>query len=197
MTDDLQPPRGGAAGLWLLFCAVGGGAGLAFDLVLHPGRGFWLGAEPGARAVIGATVALFAVAAAVTFYPLIGWGVAPKVDQIWMSPKAAALVTKYKEPEDPPVVLGGYVEPSLVFLLGTNTQIQNGTRAANVAAQQGGLALIEDHEKVKFLTRLGQLDAIAKPLDGLSGFNYSRGRREHITVYRVTPTQQITEPPSE
>lgn len=64
MTDDLQPPRGGAAGLWLLFCAVGGGAGLAFDLILNPGRGFWLGAEPGARAVIGAAVALFAAAAA-------------------------------------------------------------------------------------------------------------------------------------
>jgi len=140
---------------------------------------------------------LFAVVAAVIFYPLIGWGVAPKVDQIWMSPKAAALVAKYKEPDDPPVVLGGYVEPSLVFLLGTDTQIQNGTRAANVAAQQGGLALIEDHEKTKFLTRLGQLDALAKPVSGVSGFNYSRGRREHITVYRVTPTQQIMEPPSE
>jgi 4-amino-4-deoxy-L-arabinose transferase-like glycosyltransferase len=140
---------------------------------------------------------IFAVAAAVTFYPLIGWGVAPKVDQIWMSPKAAALVAKYKEPHDPPVVLGGYVEPSLVFLLGTNTQIQNGTRAATIAAQQGGLALIEDHEKPKFLAQIGAMDATAKPLDGVSGFNYSRGRREHITVYRVTPTQQIMEPPSE
>jgi 4-amino-4-deoxy-L-arabinose transferase-like glycosyltransferase len=140
---------------------------------------------------------IFAVAAAVTFYPLIGWGVAPKVDQIWMSPKAAALVAKYKEPHDPPVVLGGYVEPSLVFLLGTNTQIQNGTRAASIAAQQGGLALIEDHEKTKFLTQLGKMNAIAQPLGGVSGFNYSRGRREHITVYRVIPAQQIMEPPSE
>jgi 4-amino-4-deoxy-L-arabinose transferase-like glycosyltransferase len=140
---------------------------------------------------------LFAVAAAVTFYPLIGWGVAPKVDQIWMSPKAAALVDKYKEPGDPPVVLGGYVEPSLVFLLGTKTQIQNGTRAADAVAKQGGLALIEDHEKTKFLTRLGQLAALPTPLDGVSGFNYSRGRREHITVYRVTPTSQVTEPPQE
>ncbi|MGN6516997.1 MAG: ArnT family glycosyltransferase [Rhizomicrobium sp.] len=140
---------------------------------------------------------LFAVAAAVTFYPLIGRGVAQKVDQIWMSPKAAALVAKDKRPGDPPVVLGGYVEPSLVFLLGTDTQIQNGTRAANVAAHQGGLALIEDHEKAKFLTRLAQLDATAKPIDGVSGFNYSRGRREHITVYRVTPAKEISEPPQE
>jgi len=140
---------------------------------------------------------ILAVAAAVTFYPLIGWGVAPKVDQIWMSPKAAALVDKYKEPHDPPVILGGYVEPSLVFLLGTKTQIQNGTRAANIASQQGGLALIEDHERPKFLAQLAETRASAKALDGVSGFNYSRGRREHITVYRVTPAPQIMEPPSE
>ena len=95
------------------------------------------------------------------------------------------------------MVLSGYVEPSLVFLLGTNTQLQNATRAADVTAQQGGLALIEDRQKTKFLTRLGQLHATAKPLDGLSGFNYSRGRREHIIVYRVTPARQIMEPPSE
>ena len=140
---------------------------------------------------------LCAVAAAVIFYPLIGWGVAPKVDQIWISPRAAALVAKDKEPGDPPVVLAGYVEPSLVFLLGTQTQIQAGATAADIAAKNGGLVLVEDHEKTKFLTRLGQDDAIAKPVDELSGFNYSRGRREHITIYRVTPTQQLTEPPQE
>jgi hypothetical protein len=138
---------------------------------------------------------LCAVAAAVIFYPLIGWGVAPKADQIWMSPKAAALVAKDKEPGDPPVVLAGYVEPSLVFLLGTDTQIQAGATAADIAAKEGGLVLVEDHEKAKFLTRLGRDDAIAKPVDELSGFNYSRGRREHITFYRVTPTHDLTEPP--
>ncbi|HEY5337771.1 MAG TPA: glycosyltransferase family 39 protein [Rhizomicrobium sp.] len=141
--------------------------------------------------------AMCAVAAAVIFYPLIGWGVAPKVDQIWMSPKAAALVAKDRLPDDPPVVLAGYVEPSLVFLLGTDTQIQSGTSAAVIAAGQGGLVLVEDHENVKFLTKLGQLSALAQPVDELSGFNYSRGRREHIIFYRVTPTPQVTEPPSE
>ena len=57
--------------------------------------------------------------------------------------------------------------------------------------------MIEDHEKPKFLRQLDEMNAVAKPLDGVSGFNYSRGRREHITVYRVTPAQQIMEPPSE
>jgi 4-amino-4-deoxy-L-arabinose transferase-like glycosyltransferase len=141
--------------------------------------------------------ALCAVAAAVIFYPLIVWGVVPKADQVWMSPKAAALVVKDRLPDDPPVILAGYVEPSLVFLLGTDTQIQSGVSAADLAAQQGGLVLVEDNQRKQFLTHLGQLAALAQPVDEMRGFNYSRGRREHITVYRVTPTQQTTDPPSE
>ncbi|MBS0279036.1 MAG: glycosyltransferase family 39 protein [Proteobacteria bacterium] len=169
---------------WLVLGACFGGALGIAAVILFVGRRTWL-------------ASILAVAAAVTFYPLIGRGVAAKVDQIWMSPKAAALVAKYEKPHDPPVVLGGYVEPSLVFLLGTQTQIQNGIRAADIAAQQGGLALIEDHEQRKFLTELARVHAEARPLDGVSGFNYSRGRREHITVYRVTPAPRIMEPPSE
>ena len=57
------PPRGGAAGVVFLIAIVLGGAGLAFDL-LHHQRGFWLGAEPGARAVIGAAAAVIVIAAA-------------------------------------------------------------------------------------------------------------------------------------
>jgi 4-amino-4-deoxy-L-arabinose transferase-like glycosyltransferase len=139
--------------------------------------------------------ALCAVAAAVIFYPLIGWGVASHIDQIWMSPKAQALVAKDRLPGDPPVVLSGYVEPSLVFLLGTHTVIANSTEAAGLLAKQGGLALVEDHTRQKFLTALGAHAAVARPLDELSGFDYSAGHREHITVYRVTPSAQAKEPP--
>jgi len=131
--------------------------------------------------------ALCAVGAAVIFYPLIVWGVAPRVQQIWMSPHAAALVARDRLPGDPPAVLAGYVEPSLVFLLGTNTQLQDGAGAARISARTGGLALIEDHQLAKFLVRLSALGGTAKAVDQMSGFNYSRGRREHITFYRVTP----------
>jgi 4-amino-4-deoxy-L-arabinose transferase-like glycosyltransferase len=173
------------------------------------GINMWLvaGACVGATAGVAAMVflirremmfaALCAVAAAVIFYPLIVWGVAPRVQQIWMSPHAAALVARDRLPGDPPVVLAGYVEPSLVFLLGTDTQLQGGAAAAEISADTGGLALVEDHEQAKFLKRLGALGGSAMAVDQMSGFNYSRGRREHITVYRVTPAPQITQPPVE
>ena len=63
--------------------------------------------------------------------------------------------------------------------------------------QQGGLAAIEDGQRPVFASHLAELEAGAVPVGQLAGFNYSRGRREHITFYRVTPAQQVTEPPSE
>jgi hypothetical protein len=96
---------------------------------------------------------------------------------------------------DPPVVLAGYVEPSLVFLLGSDTHIESGANAAGTAALQGGLALVEDHERAKFLNELRKLGARAAAVDQVSGFNYSRGRHEHITFYRVTPIPRVIAPP--
>jgi len=128
-----------------------------------------------------------AVIAAVIFYPSIVWGLVAQIPDVWMSPHLAARVAVDKKANDPPVVLTGYVEPSLVFLLGTDTEIENGTAAAQIAAKQGGLALVEDHQARAFLTQLASLGASAAKVDELSGFNYSRGEREHVTFYRITP----------
>lgn len=57
-------PRGGAAAMFFLFCIAGGAAGLGFDFALNPAHAFWIGAQPGARALLGAIVALFVIVAA-------------------------------------------------------------------------------------------------------------------------------------
>ncbi|HEV2560990.1 MAG TPA: glycosyltransferase family 39 protein [Rhizomicrobium sp.] len=165
--------------------------------------GACIGAAAGLTAVVLAlrretvSAAVCAVAAALIFYPLILWGVVPRATDVWMSPRLAERVAKDRLSNDPPVVLAGYVEPSLIFLLGTNTQIEGGDNAAGIAAMQGGLALIEDHEQKRFLTRLASLGGSAKKVDELSGYNYSRGRREHVTFYRITPPPEETAPPAE
>lgn len=173
------------------------------------GTPWWLMAGAGLAAAFGLAAvvlilsrrtlvaALCAVFAAVIFYPLIIWGVSPRLTQIWMSPQLAEKVWHDRAPDDPPVVLAGYVEPSLIFLLGTNTHIEHGSSAAAIAVQQGGLALIEDEQRKSFLARLAELHGKAVAVDQLSGFNYSRGRSEHVTFYRVTPAPQITAPPAE
>ena len=130
---------------------------------------------------------LAAMASAIILFATLATGTAPHLERIWMSPRAVQMIAKAQQPNDPPVALAGYVEPSLVFLLGTGTHIDNGETAATDAAHQGGLVVVEDHEQQSFLTHLGDLKASARPAGDLSGFDYSRGKQEHLTLYRVTP----------
>lgn len=123
--------------------------------------------------------------------------VIPRLDQLMVSPREAAMVAAHIRPGDPAPVLAGYTEPSAVFLIGTETHLANGFDAAEIAAQQGGLALIEDGQRPAFLARLAEDESDATAVDALSGFNYSRGRPVHITLYRVTPPHEVTIPPEE
>lgn len=191
-----------------------GALGLAAAIAIAPekygtGTPLWLEAAAVSGAMIGLAAAvlllvrarpaalLAAVLSAFIFYPLLMWGMAPRLSDIWVSPRLAALVAKDRLPDDPPVVAAGYDEPSLVFLLGTQTQIATGLRAADLAAAGGGLALIEGRQNKDFLNELGHLRAAAVVVDRLAGINYSHGRPVAITIYRVTPPPGVTNPPAE
>lgn len=138
-----------------------------------------------------------ALAAALVFYPTLTLGVAPRLDRLWVSPRAAAAERALTQPGDPPPALAGYVEPSLVFLLGTETRQTDGRGAAEVGTAQGGLALVEDREVLAFKARLAELEADAAEVGAVDGFNYSRGRRVHIRIYRVAPVREEMLPPAE
>jgi 4-amino-4-deoxy-L-arabinose transferase-like glycosyltransferase len=169
----------------------------------------WVVIGVGAAALVGiaATVmmarrktlsaAFLGILAAIVVYPILTLGVAPKLSPLWISPRAAALIAKDGKSNDPPVVLAGYVEPSLVFLLGTNTHLETGHAAADLSAKVGGLVLVEDHERQNFLTELAGRDARSNNVDALSGYDYSRGRFVHLTLYRVTQAPQVVTPPAE
>jgi 4-amino-4-deoxy-L-arabinose transferase-like glycosyltransferase len=146
-----------------------------------------------------ARVAAFgmAVLAVIVAYPTLTIGAAPRLERIWISPRAAELLVKHAHPGDPPAIAAGYIEPSLMFALGSETRLTDGIGAAEVGAYQGGLALIEDKERPAFLAHLAELQTDAAPLDQLDGFNYTRGRKVHITLYRVTATHDVTVPPAE
>lgn len=128
-----------------------------------------------------------AMASAIILFATLAAGTAPHLEQIWMSPRADTLIAQAKMRGDPPVTLAGYVEPSLVFLLGTDTLIDNGVTAAEASAVRGGLVLVEDHERESFLNRLTALKGDPRLVGELSGLDYSRGKQEHLTLYRVSP----------
>jgi 4-amino-4-deoxy-L-arabinose transferase-like glycosyltransferase len=138
-----------------------------------------------------------AAIAAITLYYCAGFGTVPHLGQLWVTEAAVAAVARDKQPDDPPVVASGYQEASMTFRLGTKTHLAKGAMAASIAAMQGGLALVEDHERDAFLGGLAEQNDQAVPVDRFSGFNYSRGRKVHITVYRVAPPYQMTSPPPE
>jgi 4-amino-4-deoxy-L-arabinose transferase-like glycosyltransferase len=173
----------GAPALLMVLAILGAAVGVAAAFQLLRGRRL--------------SAAAFAGATALVFYPTLTLGVAPGLQTIWVSPRVAAIVAKDALPGDPPPALAGYEEPSLVYLLGTDTRLTNGAGAADATADQGGVAVVEDHERAGFLARLSSLGAEPYVVGTLDGLNYSRGKRVHITVYRVSPAQQETAPPPE
>ncbi|HEY2010503.1 MAG TPA: hypothetical protein VGH23_16050 [Rhizomicrobium sp.] len=128
---------------------------------------------------------ILALAAMFVFAPSLTALVAPKLEQLWMTERLKSIVAGATRPGDPSPAIAGYQEPSMLFALGADVVLANGAGAAEAGAHNGGLALIEDGEQGDFLARLAELQADAAPVGDLSGFNYSRGRKQHVTVYRV------------
>jgi hypothetical protein len=69
--------------------------------------------------------------------------------------------------------------------------LADGKGAAEASSKSGGLALIEDDAQGDFLARLAELQADATPVGDLSGINYSRGRKVHVTLYRVAQLREL------
>jgi 4-amino-4-deoxy-L-arabinose transferase-like glycosyltransferase len=135
------------------------------------------------------------LASVLVFYPAMTLGVAPDLSRLWVSPRAAAAVKALSEPGDPPVAVAGYIEPSMRFLLGTDTRLTNGSGAADVGVAQGGLALVEERQRPMFLARLAELEGDARQVGELDGLNYSRGKPVHIRIYRIDVQRDWAPPP--
>ncbi|MBV9548453.1 MAG: glycosyltransferase family 39 protein [Alphaproteobacteria bacterium] len=179
-----------------------GAAALVAALVLLPrlyggGDVLWLWAPAGIGSVLAlAALGLFAfskrgwalalsLAAALTLFPALSAGAGPRLQQLWLTTRLAAAAIKDGRAGDPPPVLAGYEEPSMLFALGSDLGLSDGAGAADMVARDGGLALIEAREKGSFLARLAEKEADATVIETVSGFNYSRGQRTDVTIYRV------------
>lgn len=151
--------------------AVAGLAGLV-ALVMALRRARWI--------AMGLSLVSLAV-----IVPTLTVGAAPLLTQLWVSERLAVLVARHDNPNDPPPAIAGFQEPSLVFALGADVNLTDGPGAAKQGADQGGLALVDDFQRPAFLAHLAELQSDAVPLDDLTGFNYSRGKKVHITIYRM------------
>jgi 4-amino-4-deoxy-L-arabinose transferase-like glycosyltransferase len=209
VTGGLAAPR------WLMAARVlgavqfvVGAAGLAAAVALLPrlygdGTVWWLMAAAGAGACLAVVVLVlaflrrpgWAVVVAclmmLVLTPALTAGAGPRLTQLWISARLKPLVAAQYRSGDPPPALAGYQEPSLVFALGKDVRLTNGAGAAEAGVRDGGLALVEDGEVGPFLARLAELQGDAHAVGNVRGFNYSRGRRVHVTLYRVAAPHRL------
>jgi 4-amino-4-deoxy-L-arabinose transferase-like glycosyltransferase len=181
-------------GAWVVIALV-----LAAALVVLPiklGDGFIWVSVPSAVAVLLAAVlaawlairdrpqaaAAALVLTAATCFQLVFEGLLPQLDRLWVSRATAQVVAG--QPHQGPVVTAGYSEPSLVFLLGTDTILADGaTAAGRLAEQPNGLAVVSDREEQAFLTAATSHRLRPLVLGLVQGFNYSRGKPVTLTIY--------------
>jgi 4-amino-4-deoxy-L-arabinose transferase-like glycosyltransferase len=167
--------RGDAA--WAVLAALLAlGAGIAGAVLLlrqHSARALITAGALG----IGAHVALTA-------------GLLPRLEPLFLSKDVADALDGAKlSPRSGaagPVAVTGYSEPSLIFQLGTATELTDGEGAAQ-AVLEGRPAVVEGREEKPFRAALTQQGLTPRPAGVIQGLNYSDGDQERLTLYRGEP----------
>ena len=88
---------------------------------------------------------------------------------------------------DAPVAVAGYAEPSLVFALGTATELDSPEEAAQAIAENRP-AIVEGREDAAFRTALKAAGAQAILVGQVSGLDYSNGKKMILRIYEAPAT---------
>jgi 4-amino-4-deoxy-L-arabinose transferase-like glycosyltransferase len=134
---------------------------------------------PGLVATLGLGIAAHGVLAA---------GLAPQLKPLWLSRDAAGLLTRFNlDPEQGltpgPVTVVGYAEPSIVFALGSETELGDVNDAAE-AILEGSPVLVEQAADAAFRQTLGANRLKATWVGRASGLDYVTGRPTALNLYR-------------
>jgi 4-amino-4-deoxy-L-arabinose transferase-like glycosyltransferase len=121
-------------------------------------------------------------------HALIVAAVAPGLAPLWLSQRLASLLDADRlNPRGGlapgPVAAVGYAEPSLVFTLGTETELGDVSDAAE-AISEGRPVVVEKRLDPAFRAELADDGLRAQPAGSIAGLDYSSGRKEVLTVYR-------------
>ena len=131
---------------------------------------------------------LVATLTATTAYGLAYAAILPQVDEMWVSRQIVDRFEAEKACADSVLASVTYHEPSLVFLAGTKTLLTGPGSAAEhlLRDPECAIAAVPEEDAPAFLTALSASGARAEGGEPISGFNYSKGRRLSITLYRIT-----------
>lgn len=94
---------------------------------------------------------VLALLSAVALYAAVWGAMLPYATRLWASDRLAEAVTAHQPCADPLVVSVGYAEPSLVFLLGTDTRLDEAAEAARAfAGASCAVALVTAENRAEF-----------------------------------------------
>jgi 4-amino-4-deoxy-L-arabinose transferase-like glycosyltransferase len=102
---------------------------------------------------------------------------------------ALARLIRGADCKDPRVAAAGYHEPSLVFLVGTDTRLVDGADAAEFLRHGAcRFAVVEARHERAFLRRAELIGLRYAPPQRFEGYNYSRGSAVSVGLYRSEET---------
>jgi len=132
-----------------------------------------------------------AVAAAVGFglagHAALAAGLAPRLQPLWLSARVEKAMAKAQLlPDqgiaDAPVTVAGYAEPSLVFAIGTTTELAGAQDAAQ-AIYEHRPAVVEQRQEAEFEKALSVYRAKAHLVATVKGLDYSDGKKMILRIY--------------
>jgi 4-amino-4-deoxy-L-arabinose transferase-like glycosyltransferase len=130
---------------------------------------------------------LSALALAVLGHAALAAALAPRLDPLWLSDRleralGQARLLPRQGVAEAPVAVAGFAEPSLVFALGTGTELDGPAEAAQ-AIVEGRPAIVEQKEEAAFRDALEARAGSAVLVARVGGINYSKGDPMTLRVY--------------
>jgi len=110
---------------------------------------------------------------------------------LWITRSLAqAVATHHIDPRngltEGPIAVLGYAEPSLVFLLGTETQLIAPVDMDDAADAigEGRPVAVDSKDEPAFLAQLAKQNLSAVAVASVTGVNYSKGKPVTLTLYQ-------------
>lgn len=118
---------------------------------------------------------------------------APNLEPLWLSRRteevlARAQLLPRQGIAPPPIAVAGYAEPSLVFALGTSTDLGDVPEAIEALADQRP-AVVEGREQKAFEAALKAQGIKAREIGRVEGLDYSNGDETTLRVYAPAPSE--------
>ena len=125
-------------------------------------------------------------------------GLAPRLEPLWLSQRtenalAQARLLPRQGIAPAPVAVAGYAEPSLVFALGTPTDLGGPDQAAEALADNRP-AVVERREQRAFDAAIKARGLKPRQIGEVSGLDYSNGDETTLRIYAPSPPLPETAP---